>query len=130
MNLIDESFSKVKIVPKDLEGSLCLGLTLAEFKCQCNRASCKNTLINPKLVEAYLKTRELWNNFIIITSGFRCQIHNMEVGGVDGSYHTLGSAIDLKPTDPQDLQNLYVVAKLFFDVVIVYDTFIHCHMED
>ena len=31
---------------------------------------------------------------MIITSGTRCVKHNREVGGVAGSYHTTGNAID------------------------------------
>lgn len=49
----------------------------------------KSTL---KLLE---KTRELANIPFLITSGFRTVAHNKLVGGVEGSSHTKGYAVDI-----------------------------------
>ena len=42
--------------------------------------------------------REHFGRPAIITSGTRCAKHNREVGGVAGSYHTTGNAIDIVVT--------------------------------
>lgn len=64
---------------------------------------------------------------MIITSAFRCLFHNAKVGGVPNSYHTIGHAVDIFPVNG-DVNGLYALMSLYFDVVIKYDTFVHGHM--
>jgi len=42
------------------------------------------------------KTRDLSKTSFVITSGYRTPKHNKKVGGVNGSAHTKGRAVDVK----------------------------------
>lgn len=105
-------------------------LTIGEFKCKCTYTSCNITLVSEKLLLVYKIFRKFWGKPLIISSGFRCLLHNSDIGGVTNSYHTQGFAIDLHPKDAKDLNSLYKMAIVFFDKVILYEDkgFIHCHM--
>lgn len=63
----------------------------SEFTCKCG---CGTNNIDLRLVNIIDETREHYNKPIIITSGCRCTKHNKNVGGVQGSRHVLGKAID------------------------------------
>ncbi len=65
---------------------------LKEFECPC----CHTVLLNPLLVLNLQKLRDEWGLPLIINSGYRCEIHNREVGGVKRSLHRLGQAADVK----------------------------------
>lgn len=43
---------------------------------------------------------------IIVTSGFRCEAVNRQVGGVRSSQHLQGCAADIRPQDPARFQRL------------------------
>lgn len=63
----------------------------SEFTCKCG---CGTNNIDLRLVNIINEIREHYNKPIIITSGCRCTKHNKNVGGVQGSRHVLGKAID------------------------------------
>lgn len=65
-----------------------------EFDCHGN-GCCSSTPINKKLVEYLNKIREHFGKPITITSGYRCPIHNKNVGGATGSRHSKGDAADI-----------------------------------
>jgi len=87
------------IYSKSLVKPICLGLSHKEFKCKCRSSSCRATIIQPELVDAYEKFRNYMNMPLTINSGYRCQNHNFNVGGVSLSRHVLGAAIDIELTD-------------------------------
>lgn len=98
-----------------------------EFKCRCRFKDCTYTLYLERTINSFLLLREYFGEAIIVTSGYRCQRHNKKVGGLATSYHLKGCAIDLQPKKMDDLDLLESYARIFFDVVVRYDTFIHCH---
>lgn len=60
---------------------------------------------------------------VTITSGYRCQRLNNQVGGVASSQHITGHAVDISVADNEEL---YRWLKLrMFDQLIKYNTFIH-----
>lgn len=65
-----------------------------EFDCHGN-GCCSSTIINEKLVEYLNKIREHFGRPITITSGYRCPVHNRNVGGATGSRHSKGDAADI-----------------------------------
>ena len=65
---------------------------LKEFECPC----CHTVLLNPLLVVRLQKLREKWGKALILNSGYRCEIHNRDVGGVKGSLHKVGQAADIR----------------------------------
>lgn len=63
-----------------------------EFKCKCG---CGYNVIDKVLVEILQKVRDELGLALRVNSGCRCERHNARVGGVKGSYHTLGKAADV-----------------------------------
>lgn len=64
----------------------------SEFTCQCG---CGLNLQKDGIKRIADEIREHFGRPAIISSGTRCVKHNREVGGVAGSYHTTGNAIDI-----------------------------------
>lgn len=67
----------------------------SEFTCQCG---CGLNLQKNGIKRIADEIREHFGRPAIISSGTRCVKHNREVGGVAGSYHTTGNAIDIVVT--------------------------------
>lgn len=63
-----------------------------EFACKC----CKKIKYDVKLVAKLECLRSaIGNKPIFLTSGYRCEKHNKNVGGAKGSYHLQGKAADI-----------------------------------
>lgn len=62
-----------------------------EFTCHCG---CGYNTIDIRLVKILDDIRKRFGKPAIITSGVRCEKHNREVGGVEGSWHTKRKAAD------------------------------------
>jgi len=102
-------------------------LSQKEIDCKCANSTCTLTLVGSSSMKSFHNLREEWGMPLYITSGFRCQIHNQFVGGLDKSFHKLGLALDIKPKSDDELDLLQELASIYFDVVVKYDTFLHCH---
>ena len=68
----------------------------AEFSCQGASCCWHSSPVNERLIKALEGLRILLQAPITITSGFRCNRHNTNIGGAADSYHTLGMAADIK----------------------------------
>ena len=66
--------------------------TSDEFECPC----CGKNIVKGLLVDKLQQLRDLINKPIIITSGYRCPLHNKKVGGYSKSPHIDGLAVDIK----------------------------------
>ena len=67
---------------------------ISEFRCKCGKEH--ETLNSPELVEKLEKLFTALNCFkIIVTSGYRCEQHDKNVGGSGSGQHTLGNAADI-----------------------------------
>lgn len=117
--------------PKDSEDELCFGLSAKEVKCHCSDPSCDHTIICHPLIKAYEELRTVWAKPIYINSGYRCQKHNEEVGGVAGSSHVKGLALDLSVGGMHDLdrQRFINLCKTIFSFVKEYPTWIHVQVN-
>lgn len=85
----------VKRYVKHQKAQLSEHLSSLEFDCHCTRPTCTTTLIETTLVDALEKLWEIIGPYAI-SSGFRCNAHNAEVGGTPGSYHLRGKAADVQ----------------------------------
>ena len=65
--------------------------SLYEFECSC----CNRVMLSPDLLTRLDRLRGVINRPIYINSGYRCKEENQRVGGVPGSYHLLGMAVDI-----------------------------------
>lgn len=63
----------------------------AEFLCPC----CGQIKVHPQLVEMLEMIRSHFDMPVIISSGYRCGIHNKAVGGSPRSQHLEGKAADI-----------------------------------
>lgn len=68
--------------------------TSTEFDCH-GKGCCSTTVLDPQLITYLEKIREHFNAPITISSGYRCTIHNRNVGGATGSRHGKGDAADV-----------------------------------
>ena len=64
-----------------------------EMRCPC----CGRGAVALALVLALEDLRSLYGRPVRITSGWRCQTHNREVGGHPQSRHLIGCAVDVAP---------------------------------
>jgi uncharacterized protein YcbK (DUF882 family) len=83
---------------------------LDEFKCKC----CGKAPMDEKLLENLDKVREEFGKPITVTSGYRCEKRNKEIGGALKSQHILGKAADIKG---DDLDKLYEICEKHFKAV-------------
>lgn len=100
-----------------------------EVACNCQYKDCNRTLISSRTANSFYLVREHYGAPIVINSGYRCQRHNADVGGVVNSYHMIGAALDIRPLESDDYNLVLYLAEKFFDVVIPYKSkgFIHVH---
>ncbi len=73
-------------------GDLAKNFSRYEFACHCG---CGFDAVDPELVAALQRLRNLWDRPVLILSGCRCPKHNREVGGARESLHTQGRAADV-----------------------------------
>jgi len=62
-----------------------------EFVCPC----CGQLKVDDKLVQLLERIREHFRRPVIVNSGYRCDLHNKEVGGTPYSMHKQGLAADI-----------------------------------
>ena len=84
----------VKSYVKGVSTQLSTNFRSVEFDCH-GKDCCKSTLIDEKLVELLQNIRDNFNGPVYVSSAFRCETHNANVGGATKSYHTRGQAADI-----------------------------------
>lgn len=114
-------------IPRGVDVQLSKNLWAHEIHCQGN-GCCKESIISKKMVEMFQLIRDDYGDSIEIAqaggSGYRCSIHNSEVGGAYASLHMTGNALDLHCRDKEKL--LVVVNRHITDGEIgVYSWGIH-----
>lgn len=121
--------TKVFLLDKDINISLAYKLHSNEFKCKCSRVTCNQILFSPNLKTSWNSSRTEFDSPLVVNSGHRCLEHNKEVGGVLNSKHTKGEALDISHSTLSDLEKIRLkkILEKWFDVVIEYPTFYHCH---
>jgi len=127
---IDKEAAAV-LLPKDCDQSIAIGLNAREIRCHCTNEACDFTLVCRDLLDAYSELRKTWAKPIFVTSGFRCQMHNLDVGGVAQSSHVKGLAMDLSTGNMNDLdrQRFINLCKTIFSFVKVYPTWVHVQIN-
>ena len=101
-----------------------------EMQCKCS--NCGHTCaMDREFMRKLQLVRDDFGEELNVNSGFRCKVHNFNIGGSLNSWHTKGLASDLTPTNytPSNqkakLKRLYSCAKKQFREVILYKTFVH-----
>lgn len=70
----------------------------SEFQCRCGGKYCDGfpAMVRKPLLTAAETLRERLGAAVILSSGLRCPAHNKNEGGVPGSRHRLGKAMDFR----------------------------------
>ncbi len=68
--------------------------TRREFACKCGRCGGYPAEMNRELLSVAERMRRHFGVPVTVSSGLRCQTHNANVGGVVGSRHLTGKAMD------------------------------------
>lgn len=84
----------IKSYKKGIATKLSTNFNSTEFDCH-GSGCCAATLVDEKLVEYLQKIRTHFGKPVTISSGYRCPVHNKNVGGVTGSRHAKGQAADI-----------------------------------
>ena|SRR3990167_3029418 len=101
-----------------------LHFKIQEFDSPDKPGSGKN--MQKSTLEMLDKARGLADIPFVINSGFRTDVHNRRVGGVDSSAHTGGYAVDIKATEGR--QRFIILRALMgvgFNRLGIASTFIH-----
>lgn len=112
----------------DLNRHVSLNFLAKEFACPC----CGEEGFKEELIEKLQLAR---NNLrpksaIVINSGYRCEKHNKEVGGVVGSSHRKGLAVDIR-CDHSSYRFSLIRALIGagFKRIGIGEDFIHCDLD-
>ena len=101
-----------------------------EFESKDGKASpFDDTVVKRELIVMLNAIRSRYGKPIVVNSGYRSQEHNVAVGGVKNSYHTLGLAADIRPLSENmsDLPELQQICDQMNPKggVGFYNTFVH-----
>ena len=97
-----------------------------EFACRCCGQLPPLARENVKALvsEVLDPVREKLGKPVVVNSGYRCEKHNKDVGGVRNSQHLRGEAADVTCADLPRLKAL-IIENGRFDQLITYPTFLH-----
>lgn len=84
----------VKTYDKTSSDKLSANFKVSEFKCK-GSGCCNTILVDEELVTTLQKIRDHFGAAVTINSGYRCPVHNKNVGGASGSQHVKGKAADI-----------------------------------
>lgn len=99
---------------------------LDEFKCKC----CGKVIISDNLLLLLDRAREMAGIPFVITSGYRCEKHNAEIGGVPDSAHIKGLACDIKAvTSSKRYRIVKALMQVGFNRIGIASDFIHCDID-
>ncbi len=79
-----------------------LYFTVEEFACK----HCGKVIIDSRIVETVQRLREYLQKPVMVTSAYRCPVHNRRIGGVKNSAHVRGYALDVKCTNSEDRERI------------------------
>lgn len=84
----------VKTYVKGRSTSISTNFKSSEFDCH-GSGCCSQTKIDQQLVTYLQQIRNHFGKPLHVSSAFRCETHNKNVGGATGSYHIYGKAADI-----------------------------------
>lgn len=98
-----------------------------EFESRDGQDSPYELVVQGRLLALLNGIRSRFEKPILVNSGYRSPEHNKAVGGVPGSYHTMGLAADIRPVNLDDLAELQQICIEMNTLggVGLYDTFVH-----
>lgn len=77
-----------------------------EFSCKCGKCGIGFNQMNPSTLTMLNQARVIAGVPFIITSAYRCEEHNRNVGGTSNSAHLRGYAVDIKIRSSSDAMKI------------------------
>ena len=104
-----------------------------EFACKGSSCCGHSCEMDQRVLDNANKLRDRLGEPLNISSGFRCPVHNKNVGGEYNSYHTRGLAIDVWIGSGNYSTNeiAEIALECGFDTAVAYpgQGFVHCDMR-
>lgn len=100
-----------------------------ELECRCKLTSCIQQKVSLELVRRLDRLRDGTGGAIRVHSAYRCPAHNRAVGGVNGSQHTKGRAVDCS-SGPLTTLEFRQKAELLFKAIGTGRNFLHLDIRD
>lgn len=100
-----------------------------EFACRGNQCCGGSGPISLELIRRLEQYRAVVGGPVFINSGFRCLVHNRDIGSYDGSQHPRGTACDIYHSN-RDIDEMYRLAVPLFDFAKKYAWGIHVDVRD
>ncbi len=97
---------------------------LKEFECKC----CEQVKLGIRLLNKLQELRDEVKKPIIVTSGYRCEKHNKNVGGADKSRHLAGDGADIR-IQGISIEEQHRLCEKYFDGVGKYENHTHVDMR-
>ena len=97
-----------------------------EFNCRCGKCGLGFPAMDVDFLDRLDSARIYANVPFKLTSAYRCEDHNRDEGGTEGSAHTKGVAVDIAiQSSHVRFKVLYGLIKAGFNRIGVYENFIH-----
>ena len=108
--------------------------TTRDFQCPCSNPECVDQKISVEIIDRLMVLRELIQEPLVITSGYRCEAYQAkleasEVSTIKDSPHLDGNAIDVKPTR-MPIKDFVKLAEKLFKSIGIGSVFIHLDLRD
>lgn len=116
----------IRFLPKGLQRSISKHVQLNEIECPCTFVSCTGTIVVKELFEKFEQLREKCGSLpLVISSGYRCPMHNRKIDGASVSQHMPGLALDIIYPKHINKEEFVANCKSIFDYVNVYEFHVH-----
>ena len=113
----------VKTYKRSDTAQLSKNFRLDEFKCKCKQ--CDPQLLDDHLVELLQKLRDHFGRSVHVNSGYRCESHNVKVGGSPSSHHKRGMAADIRIQGITPEEVAQYAESIGIQRIGLYDNFVH-----
>jgi uncharacterized protein YcbK (DUF882 family) len=87
---------------------------LSEFECAC----CGRVKLDGAMPGRLEALRAAFGRPLTITSGYRCERHNAEIGGAPRSRHMIGLAADIRASPAEQETLMAIAVRLGFTEII------------
>ena len=97
-----------------------------EFACNCG---CGYDDIDPKLVDKLQIFRDLVGKPVVVTSGCRCKMYNLHIGGVSSSPHLEGLAADIQVSGMTPVTLGILASRIHYIRIGIYPVHVHIDIK-
>ena len=100
----------------------------AEFVCKCGCGQGADKMHEQFVVALDMARKDSGTPFMI-SSGYRCEKHNVFVGGVPESSHVTGLAVDIATFGSEHRAKVLTAVMRYFNRVGIHRSFIHVDLD-